>query len=55
VPVVTADSYEALKAALQALYDEQNGPPLIERATQWQAAMDRARALLADEEISHGS
>lgn len=35
-----------LADALQTLYDEQNGPPLIRDAPQWQAAMDRARELL---------
>jgi len=35
-----------LKDALQALCDEQNGPPLIRRKDSWQAAMDKARDLL---------
>lgn len=35
-----------LMEALQALYDEQNGPPLIRHEAQWQAAMDAARAAL---------
>lgn len=33
--------------ALEALRDEQNGPPLIQRAAQWQTAYDKANALLA--------
>ena len=38
---------DALLEALQALYDEQEGPPLIRRHRQWQAAMDKARAAIA--------
>ena len=34
--------------ALRSLYDEQNGPPLLNREAQWQAAMDEALALLAE-------
>ena len=30
---------EQLRDALQALYDEQNGPPLIRDAARWEAAM----------------
>lgn len=37
---------EAWRDALQALYDEQNGAPLIRHADRWQAAMDKASALL---------
>jgi allophanate hydrolase subunit 1 len=33
-------------AALQLLYDEQNGPPLERHAERWQAAMDAAEAVL---------
>lgn len=40
-----AELAEALEA-LRALLDEQDGPPLIRRAQQWQAAVDAARALL---------
>ena len=36
----------ALRNALQALYDEQNGPPLIRAKGSWQAAMDEAERLL---------
>lgn len=36
----------ALRAALQDLYDEQNGVPLIRREKQWQAAMNAAHKLL---------
>lgn len=36
---------EALEL-LRALLDEQDGPPLLRRAKQWQAAVDAARALL---------
>lgn len=35
-----------LENALQALCDEQNGPPLERRKDQWQRAFDQARALL---------
>ncbi len=34
--------------ALRFLYDEQNGPPLLRRAKQWQAAMDLAAEILKD-------
>ena len=34
-------------AALQLLYDEQNGPPLERHAEWWRAAMDAAEAVLA--------
>lgn len=30
---------EQLQVALQALYDEQNGPPLIRDAARWESAM----------------
>ena len=33
---------EQLLEALQALYDEQNGPPLIRDASRWEAAMELA-------------
>ena len=32
--------------ALQSLYDEQNGPPLIRDKERWQEAMDEAGRLL---------
>lgn len=35
-----------LEAALQALYDEQNGPPLLKHQDAWEAAMKLARAAL---------
>ncbi len=38
----------ALRDALQELRDEQNDAPLETRRTQWQAAMDKADALLAN-------
>lgn len=38
-----------LEAALQELCDLQNGPPTIRDADRWQAAMDTARQLLAQE------
>ena len=41
---------DALLEALQALYDEQESPPLIRRHRQWQAAMDKARAAIAKAE-----
>jgi hypothetical protein len=50
--------YEALMAqrdelieALQSLYDEQNGPPLIREEKHWKEAMDKAeKALKGDKE-----
>jgi hypothetical protein len=41
-----------LVEALQDLYDEQNGPPLIRHEAKWHAAMDSARAALASVEAS---
>ena len=41
---------ERLGEALRSLYDEQNGPPLLNRETQWQAAMDEALVLLKEVE-----
>jgi len=38
-----------LREALQALYDEQNGPPLEMRREAWESAMERARVLLITE------
>ena len=35
-----------LREALESLLDEQNGPPLIRHAASWQAAVDRAMAIL---------
>ena len=37
---------EQLREALQALYDEQNGPPLIRDAAGWEAAMELASKAL---------
>ena len=37
---------EVLLAALQALYDEQQGPPLIRHQAAWEAAMQKARAAI---------
>lgn len=37
---------EQLREALQALYDEQNGPPLIRDAARWGAAMQLASKAL---------
>jgi chromosome segregation ATPase len=37
---------KAMREALQALVDEQNGPPLIRDAAEWEAAMSKARAAL---------
>jgi hypothetical protein len=39
-----------LLEALQALMDEQNGPPLIRDAPRWEAAVDLARAAIAKAE-----
>lgn len=41
---------DAAIEVLQALYDEQAGPPLERRAEQWAAAMMRATALLGEQE-----
>lgn len=35
-----------LRGALEALHAEQNGPPLVRRAEQWQVAMDAAEQLI---------
>ena len=37
---------DVLLEALQALYDEQNGPPLIRHQAAWEAAMEKARAAI---------
>ena len=44
-PVLLAEN-ERLKEALQSLYDEQNGPPLIRYQKSWEAAMDKAEQAL---------
>lgn len=44
------EEIERLREALQALLDEQNGPPLIRNAASWQAACDAARAALKETE-----
>jgi hypothetical protein len=36
-----------LRAALQNLIDEQNGPPLETRRAQWEQAMNEAKAILS--------
>lgn len=36
--------------ALRGIYDEQNGPPLIRRQAQWEAAMTKTRACLEEYE-----
>ena len=41
---------DAAIEVLQALYDEQAGPPLERRAERWAAAMMRATALLGEQE-----
>ena len=52
------DSLKAEKAelleALEALRDEQNGPPLIKYAEQWQTAFDKATAILAKHNTQTG-
>lgn len=45
---------EIMREALQALYDEQNGPPLLRREAEWNAAMDLARGALALEKQPAG-
>jgi len=44
--VEACNSHEALVAALSALLDEQNGPPLLARQKQWSAATTQAMAAL---------
>lgn len=39
---------ELLREALQALYDEQNGPPLIRDKAYWEAAMAKASKALEE-------
>ena len=48
VPVVvsTESLADELLEALEALIDEQNGPPLLTRETQWNEAMKQARAAI---------
>jgi hypothetical protein len=36
-----------LADALRAIYDEQNGPPLLTRSDDWATAMEKARQALA--------
>ena len=49
---VAADrKIKALIDALEELRDVQNGPPLVKYAEQWQAAFDKANALLAPRRI----
>jgi hypothetical protein len=45
---------DKLRDALQSLLDVQNGPPLVQNADEWQAAVDQARALLGDEAKKKG-
>ncbi len=42
----SADAAPELLGALQDLYDIQNGPPLIEYAAEWEAAMAKAREVM---------
>lgn len=42
-------------AALRALYDEQNEPPLIRRESEWRAAMALALDVLQEEEHRKGA
>lgn len=42
---------DALRAALRDLHAQQNGPPLERDASDWQAAYDKAGALLAKEKL----
>ena len=37
---------EQLRQTLSNLYNEQNGPPLVERQKRWENAMDMAAILL---------
>ena len=38
--------FPALLEALEELYAEQNGPPLIQDAAKWEAAMTKAQAAI---------
>ena len=40
---------KALREALRALHDVQNGPPLYKYEEEWTSAMDNVRMLLGDE------
>ncbi len=42
------EKVKRLRDGLQALYDEQNGPPLLRDEKKWQAAMDTASELLQE-------
>ena len=42
------DEIKRLRDALQALYDGQNGPPLLRDEVSWQAAMDKAEEYLKE-------
>lgn len=44
--VLTTENAQ-LRAALQNLIDEQNGPPLETRRAQWEQAMNEAKAILS--------
>jgi hypothetical protein len=41
------DAIRDLRDVLQALYDVQNGPPLVREAESWKAVMDEAEKMLA--------
>jgi hypothetical protein len=43
------DEIKRLREALRDLLDEQNGPPFVRRADEWQAAVDQARAALGED------
>ena len=40
---------EKLRTALEDLYAQQNGAPLVKYAKQWQESMDKARAALGEQ------
>jgi len=42
------DKVEQLRDALEALQDEQNGPPLERHRSHWQMAMDKTAQAIAD-------
>lgn len=48
VCAVLAAEVRRLREALQALYDEQNGPPLIRDKADWEAAMAKASKALEE-------
>ena len=51
--VALTERCQKLTSALDALLDEQNGPPLERYAADWRAAVDRACVLLGRQPYPH--